>query len=95
MLSDGDKEILERGVVIATNDRYLYVHKADLKVVDESAEMLFGSYEITISGLTSNTTYYARAYAITENGIEYGETILANTKSTGNNEGVGDDDYEW
>lgn len=95
MLSDGDKEILERGVVIATNDRYIYVHKADLKVVDESAEMLFGSYEITINGLTSNTTYYARAYAITENGIEYGETIVANTKSTGNNEGVGDDDYEW
>lgn len=95
MLSDGDKEILERGVVIATYDGYLYVHKADLKVVDESAEMLFGSYEITISGLTSNTTYYARAYAITENGIEYGETIVANTKSTGNNEGVGDDDYEW
>lgn len=36
-------------------------------------------YTVTISGLTANTTYYIRAYAITESGTGYGNTYEITT----------------
>jgi hypothetical protein len=40
-----------------------------------------GSFNVNISGLTANTTYYARAYASNTKGIQYGNQVQFTTKA--------------
>ena len=40
-----------------------------------------GAFNVSITGLTANTTYHIRAYALNENGIAYGETKSIPTKN--------------
>lgn len=57
---------------------------------------ILGTFTSTITGLTANTTYYARPYAINQNGVVYGEQITFTTKNNeGSTEGVGNEDFEW
>lgn len=95
VVTEGDREIKEAGVVIGEDEHHIFVNYCTHISRNSGETVNFGNIDVTVNELKSNTSYYARTYAITENGIEYGETILVNTKSTGNNEGVGDDDYEW
>lgn len=57
---------------------------------------ILGSYTSVIKGLSPNTTYYARPYAINANGVVYGDQIMFTTKNQeGSTEGVGNEDFEW
>lgn len=99
VISLGSEEIKECGVVfsrISTPDMYITRESDDIWILrNTSGGDEFGDFEVEVDNLQPNTQYYARAYVISERGISYGETISVFTKSSGNNEGIGDDDYEW
>ena len=44
-----------------------------------------GSFSSTLEGLNPNTTYYVRAYAVTDNGLAYGEELYFTTLDGGSN----------
>jgi len=68
--SDGGLELTERGVCWGLEpDPTVNVHK----VTAEGTET--GNYTVTIEGLSPNTDYHVRAYAINEKGIAYGEDL--------------------
>lgn len=46
-----------------------------------SAPIDLGSFTFSITGLTANTTYYARAYATNSNGTSYGNEVVFSTAS--------------
>lgn len=50
---------------------------SDTKIVDSQATI--GSFTTNISGLTSSSTYYIRAYVITNIGVSYGSGITLQT----------------
>ncbi|MEI7595781.1 MAG: LamG-like jellyroll fold domain-containing protein [Bacteroidota bacterium] len=55
-----------------------------------------GTYTISLSGLASNTTYYARAYTTNANGTSYGEEISFKTRMSSPGNALsfdGADDY--
>lgn len=55
-----------------------------------------GSFVCNISSLSGNTLYYVRAYAVGSNEIVYyGEEYSFTTLLTGDNEDIGNNDYEW
>lgn len=62
------------------------------KLTDESGN---DSYIGTITGLTPNTTYYVRAYAVNEAGTSYSNQVSFRTNADGNTEDVGNSEYEW
>ena len=49
-----------------------------------------GAFNVSITNLTANTTYYLRAYAINENGTAYGQTISVQTKDGNANVTLGE-----
>ena len=73
IISDGNAIISERGVVYG---KFLNPTTSDGKVTNTGTT---GSYTCTLTGLTANTTYYARAYAINSVGISYGLTKTITT----------------
>lgn len=93
ILSDGYSVITERGVCWSTgtnpnlddlpsiepseDDEILYPAKFSKKAVSVSNSNYFTSNVIQ---LTSNTTYYIRAYATNSSGTGYGETISFTTQ---------------
>jgi hypothetical protein len=71
--SDGGSDVITRGVCWST---------VPFPTIDNSkiaAGAGTGSFSIVLSGLTENTTYYARAYAINKAGIGYGNEISFTT----------------
>ena len=46
-----------------------------------SEELGSGSFSNTLEGLTPNTTYYVRAYAVTDYGLTYGNEVVFSTLS--------------
>jgi hypothetical protein len=67
--SDGGTPVTSRGVCWSTND--------NPTVTDNKTEdgMGSGAFSSNISGLTTNTTYYIRAYAVNSVGIGYGNVL--------------------
>lgn len=71
--SDGGSEVTERGVCWATtqnpttNDSHL------------SNGSGTGEFSVEITGLTANTTYHVRAYAVNEKGTAYGDDVTFRT----------------
>ncbi|RXT04487.1 LamG-like jellyroll fold domain-containing protein [Ammoniphilus sp. CFH 90114] len=76
LISEGSSPATERGVVFATIENPTI--ESGTKVIGEMTGGL-GVFSTDISGLEPNTTYYARAYAISEDGIGYGEDISFTT----------------
>lgn len=95
--SIGATSVLEYGVVFGYDSRLRVNVPASLATVVKGDEFTkeFGNLSVNIDGLRPNTSYIYRAYVIGNRGIEYGETYSFKTKTSGNNEGVGDEDYKW
>jgi len=74
--TDGGLSVTQRGVCWSTSSGPT---TANSKLVDPSTGI--GSYTSLITGLTSGTTYYLRAYAITSSGTSYGEEVTFKTTS--------------
>lgn len=86
---DGGGTITERGVVFST---YQNPTTSSNKITSGSGK---GIYTTKISPLSSNTTYYARAYATNSAGTAYGQQIAFTTEqvkipvlTTGNASGI-------
>ena len=71
---DGGAEVTERGVCYSTSPNPT---TSDTKV---TAGIGGGAFSAKLTGLSIETTYYVRAYAINNKGISYGEQISFQTK---------------
>lgn len=72
--ANGGSDITERGVVYATTQNPT---TSNTKV--NAGTTGIGTYIVNLTGLTSNTTYYVRAYAINSSGTAYGNEISFTT----------------
>ena len=75
--SDGGSIVTERGVCWRASQNPTI---ADSKSTDGSTGT--GSFTASISGLTSNITYYVRAYATNSAGTGYGDEKIFTTSAT-------------
>ena len=72
IVSDGEQEIMEKGVCFSTNSE-VALNNAHMICTGSS------TYTCTLTGLGQGTTYYIRAYAINRKGISYGEILSFTT----------------
>lgn len=77
---DGGKTVTERGICWSASHTTPTI--GDSHLVNGSG---LGDFSVTMTGLTPNTTYYARFYAINEIGIGYGNIVGFNTTGEQNN----------
>ncbi|HOP48473.1 MAG TPA: Ig-like domain-containing protein [Desulfobacteraceae bacterium] len=70
VISDGNNAVTERGVCWSTSDHPLIT---DSRTIDGAGT---GAYTSTLTGLSPDTTYYVRAYAINSKGISYGNDVI-------------------
>lgn len=75
--NDGGASITARGVCWSLNPSPTI---ADSKTIDGTG---IGSFTSSITGLTSGTTYYLRAYVTSSNGTVYGKAISFTTLNSG------------
>jgi hypothetical protein len=75
--NSGGKIITSRGIVWSTNPNPTI--SLLTKTVDGSG---IGIYTSALTGLTQNTKYYVRSYAVNENGVGYGNEISFTTLPT-------------
>lgn len=73
--ANGGYAVTERGVCYSASSSEPTI--TDGKVLSGKGN---GMFTVSITGLSANTTYHVRAYAINENGISYGETKSIQTK---------------
>jgi len=71
----GDSEVTERGIVFSTQARSTV---QDNKI---SAGSGLGEFEVILSNLEPETTYYVRAYAINQSGVSYGPEYSFKTQT--------------
>ena len=67
--SDGGASVIERGICWSTD------HKPTIENDHISKGLGTGVYLANMDGLTGNTTYYVRAYAINSAGVAYGNEL--------------------
>ena len=77
VISTGGADITERGICYSTSTG---PDTGDNKVA-ESGTFGIGGFSASLTSLTRNTTYYARAYAINPEGTSYGSEISFRTLS--------------
>lgn len=70
---DGDAEITERGICWSTS------HNPTTNESHANSGTGTGSFTVNMTGLTANTTYYVRAYAINSAGTSYGSEVSFTT----------------
>ncbi len=75
---DGNDNVYQRGVCWSTGGTPYTFNNT----TSDGTGM--GSFTSAITGLSANTTYYVRAYAINFIGTSYGETVSFNTAAGGN-----------
>ncbi len=75
LISIGGSNVSARGVCWSTTPNPTTANS----VIDNGATSSAGSFTCNLSGLTSNTTYYLRAYAANSSGTAYGDQISFNT----------------
>ena len=73
VIDDGGATVTERGVCWSAS------HNPTTANSHASSGTGMGEYSVNITGLTANTTYYVRAYAINSQGTSYGEEVSFNT----------------
>ena len=74
---DGGQIVTERGICYSTSGTPTIT---DSKTADANGGS--GIYNVNLSGLTANTTYYARAYATNASGTSYGNLVNFKTAVT-------------
>ena len=80
IINDGGFEILEKGICWSTS------HNPTISSNHIASDDDGNSFTIVMTELTPNTTYYVRAYATNETGINYGsEKTFKTLDSNGNN----------
>lgn len=79
--SDGGATVTQRGVCYSTSPN----PTTSSQTVSGGSGA--GSYNCSLSGLSSNTTYYVRAYAINSEGTAYGSVESFTTENGGGNSG--------
>ena len=72
---EGDAVVTERGVCWSTSQNPVITGN---KTSDGAGQ---GSFTSNLSGLSENTTYYVRAYAVTSVGTSYGNEVFFKTSS--------------
>ena len=72
--SDGGATVTERGICWSTS------HNPTTSGSHANNGTGTGSYTVQMSGLTANTTYYVRAYAINSQGTSYGSEVSFTTE---------------
>lgn len=72
--NSGGKIVTSRGIIWSTSSNPTI--NLTTKTVDGSGN---GQYTSAITGLNQDTKYYVRAYAITDNGVGYGQEVQFNT----------------
>lgn len=75
--ADGGATVTERGICYATTQTPT---TANSKVASGTGT---GTFTANMTGLTANTTYYARAYAINAQGTAYGSQVSFTTLTSG------------
>lgn len=70
---DGGTEVIERGICWGTS------HNPTTANSHTSSGTGTGGYTVNMTGLTSNTTYYVRAYATNSQGTSYGNEVSFKT----------------
>jgi hypothetical protein len=72
--------VIDRGIIYATSNSNLIIGGAG--VIQDTNGSGDGVFSENITGLSTNTLYYFRAYATTSQGTSYGVTLLINTALT-------------
>ena len=73
--SDGGAAVTERGICWSTS------HNPTTSGSHANSGTGTGSFTVNMTGLTPNTTYYVRAYAINSAGTSYGSELFFNTET--------------
>ena len=76
VISDGGASVTERGICWSTS------HNPTISGSHANSGTGTGEFTINMTGLTPNTTYYVRAYAINSQGPAYGEEVNFKTSQT-------------
>ena len=74
VISQGGSAVFDKGLCWSTQ------HNPTIDDGHISGGMGMGEFEVDLTGLHSNTTYYLRAYAINEHGTAYGSELCFSTK---------------
>ncbi|MFB6317398.1 DUF4347 domain-containing protein [Saccharicrinis sp. FJH54] len=80
IIDDKGSTITERGICWSSSNTTPTV--SDSKVTDSNGGT--GSFSLQVAGLSLNTTYYVRSYAINDNGTAYGNVIYFTTPAIQN-----------
>ena len=79
--AEAEGEVTDEGAASVTERGICWSTSLDPTTADshDSSGTGTGTYTIDVTGLTSNTTYYARAYAINSYGTSYGDNVTFKT----------------
>lgn len=76
VISDGGANVTERGICWSTS------HNPTINGSHANSGTGMGNFTINMTDLSTNTTYYVRAYAINSQGTGYGEEVNFTTSQT-------------
>ncbi len=76
VISDGGTEVTERGICWSTS------HNPTISGNHANSGTGMGEFTVNMTGLTPNTIYYVKAYAINSQGLSYGEEVNFKTSQT-------------
>ena len=76
VISDGGAPVTERGICWSTS------HNPIISGSHDNSGTGTGEFTVNMTGLTPNTTYYVKAYAINSQGPAYGEEVSFKTSQT-------------
>ena len=79
IISTGGSDLLERGVCYSTSPNPTTSNQKIQEICSNEVDCSVGEYTSSISGLSPNTTYYIRSYAINGVGTGYGSESVFTT----------------
>ena len=89
---EGDCTIIEKGFLVSVENEYPSIYSNFVRVAHSDTET--GSFECTFNKPVA-FKFYICAYAISSNGVRYGDVITYVVDTEGNGEGFTGDDFEF